>query len=167
MTSGAWLSADEQRVWRNFLRMEAQLLACLSRDLQRTADLSLADYGVLVNLSDGPGERLRVFELGEILKWEQSRLSHHLARMQRRGLVAREECPSDRRGAVIALTDTGRARLVDAAPAHVDTVRRLLFDHLDAESLAALDRITSDFLGRLDEHRVPAGGALDSPQNVY
>jgi DNA-binding MarR family transcriptional regulator len=77
-------------------------------------------------------------------------LSHHLARMQRRGLVAREECPSDRRGAIIALTDSGRGSLVNAAP-HVDTVRKLLFDHLDADSLAALDRISSGLLARLDE----------------
>src|SRR5664280_1108089 len=103
-----WLSDDEQAAWRGLLQMTAHLNAWLNRELQEGHGLSLADYEVLVRLSDTAEARLRVYELAQELQWEQSRLSHHLARMQRRGLVAREGCPNDGRGAFIALTDTGR-----------------------------------------------------------
>src|SRR4051812_13899364 len=83
----------------------------------------------------GADGRLRMFELVDNLQWEQSRLSHHVARMQRRGLVAREECTSDKRGAFVVLTDAGRDAIEKAAPGHVDTVRRLVFDGLSAEQV--------------------------------
>src|SRR3954470_9965333 len=125
-----WLTDDEQRAWRGLLQMTSRLDARLNRDLQQTSGLSLADYDVLVLLTEAPDGRLRVFELAENLQWEQSRLSHHLARMQRRGLVAREECTSARRGAFIVRTEDGRDAIEKAAPAHVDAVRRLVFDGL-------------------------------------
>src|SRR3954468_24788624 len=103
-----WLTDDEQRAWRGLLQMTSRLDNRLNRELQQTSGLSLADYDVLVLLTEVPDGRLRVFELIEDLQWEQSRLSHHIARMQRRGLVAREECTTDRRGAFVVLTGAGR-----------------------------------------------------------
>jgi DNA-binding MarR family transcriptional regulator len=141
-----WLTDDEQRAWRGLLQMTARLNAQLNQQLQENSGLSLADYDVLVPLSEAPEQRLRVFEIAEILAWEQSRLSHHLARMQRRGLVDRQECPTDRRGAFVVLTDAGRAAIEDAAPAHVETVRRLLFDHLTPHQVATLADVTSTVL---------------------
>src|SRR4051812_27768009 len=114
MTS--WLAEDEQQLWRAYLRMQAGLTAELNRQLQAESGLSLADYEVLVQLTDAPDGRLRPYELQRGLEWEQSRLSHHLARMQRRGLVGREECATDGRGAYITLTDTGRHAIGAAAP---------------------------------------------------
>src|SRR3954447_2250160 len=114
-----WLTDDEQRAWRGLLQMTSRLDARLNRDLQQTSGLSLADYDVLVLLTEAPDGRLRVFELVGNLQWEQSRLSHHLTRMQRRGLVAREDCTTDRRGAFIVLTDAGRDAIEKAAPGHV------------------------------------------------
>lgn len=146
VTAQTWLGEDEQRTWRLFLAMQAQLSAAMNRELQRGHDLSLADYAVLVDLDDAAGQRLRPGELGRLMQWEQSRLSHHLGRMERRGLVTRESCPDDRRGSFVVLTERGRASLVAAAPAHVDTVRRLVFDHLDADDLRALERISTDIL---------------------
>jgi DNA-binding MarR family transcriptional regulator len=144
-----WLSDDEQAAWRGLLQMTARLNARLNRQLQDEHGLSLADYDVLVPLSEAPGGRLRVFEIADILAWEQSRLSHHLTRMQRRGLVDREECPTDRRGAFIVLTDAGRAAITAAAPGHADTVRQLVFDGLTPEQVAALSAVTAHVLGRL------------------
>src|ERR687889_736361 len=106
-----WLTEDEQRQWRAYLRMQAQLNAELNRQLQADSELSLADYEVLVQLTDAPDGRLRPYELQRALEWEQSRLSHHLARMQRRGLVERQECPSDARGAFVTLTGAGRSAI--------------------------------------------------------
>src|SRR3712207_5797725 len=126
--------------------MTSQLDARLNRELQESCGLSLADYAVLVPLSEAPEGRLRVYELGQDLGWEQSRLSHHLTRMQRRGLVDRQECPTDRRGAFVVLTDAGWTAIRTAAPAHVDTVRRMVFEGLDPEQVALLTAFTSRVL---------------------
>ena len=144
-----WLSEAEQHAWRGLLQMTTRLEAELNRGLQASG-LSLADYDVLVPLSEQPQGRLRVFELASALGWERSRLSHQLARMQRRGLLAREDCITDRRGAFVVLTDEGRAAIEQAAPAHVDAVRRLVFEGLSEEQVASLQRLTDAVLRRLD-----------------
>ena len=148
-----WLSEDEQRAWRGLLEMTSRLQGRLNRELQAHSGLSLADYDVLVPLSEAPGGRLRVFELGRHLGWEQSRVSHHLARMQRRGLIGREECEDDRRGAYVVLTAAGRRALVRAAPDHVRAVRELVFDRLTEAQVAALETASRAVLARLDDHR--------------
>jgi DNA-binding MarR family transcriptional regulator len=153
-----WLSPDEQRAWRVLLKMTAQLDAEVNRQLQESSGLSKADYDVLVPLSETPQGKLRPFELAQTLSWEQSRLSHHLARMQRRGLVEREECASDRRGAFVVLTDTGRAAIERAAPAHVDTVRKLVFEGLTGEQVRTLAEIADHVLDRLQDARATAPG---------
>src|SRR5437868_13697455 len=105
-----WLSDKEERAWRRYRRMRALLDLQLSRDLAREG-LSEPDYDVLSTLSEAEGHRWRVNEFARRLLWDQSRLSHQLSRMEKRGLVAREDCPSDRRGAVVILTDAGRRAL--------------------------------------------------------
>ncbi|WDZ83263.1 MarR family winged helix-turn-helix transcriptional regulator [Micromonospora cathayae] len=144
-----WLDDDEQRAWRSYVQMQARLNAHLGRQLQRDSGLSLADYGVLVQLTEVPEGRLRPFALQERLEWEQSRLSHHLSRMSRRGLVERQECPSDARGAFVAITAAGRAALEAAAPGHVATVRDLFLDQLDRDELRTLERFADRVLRRL------------------
>lgn len=144
-----WLTDEEQRAWRGLVLMTSHLNRQLNRDLQDSSGLSLADYGVLVVLSEAPDERLRVYEIARELAWEQSRLSHQLTRMQRRGLVRREECGSDGRGAFAVLTADGRTAIEKAAPTHVESVRRLVFDTLTPEQVATLGDIGSDVLGRV------------------
>lgn len=145
-----WLSAPEQHAWRGLLQMTTRLEAQLNRELQATSGLSLADYEVLVPLSEAPQGRRRVFQLASDLGWERSRLSHHLTRMQRRGLITREDCDADRRGAFVVLTDAGRSAIEEAAPAHVGTVRRLVFDGLSGEQVSSLQAVTESVLRRLD-----------------
>jgi DNA-binding MarR family transcriptional regulator len=153
-----WLDADEQRAWRAYLRMQGRLAARLNRELQLESGLSLADYEVLVHLTDTPEARLRPFELQYGLQWEQSRLSHHLARMRRRGLVEREECAEDGRGAFVVLTEKGRRAITAAAPGHVGVVRRFFFDGLTREEVAMLERITTRILGRLADEDAETEG---------
>ncbi|BBY18447.1 MarR family winged helix-turn-helix transcriptional regulator [Mycolicibacterium litorale] len=142
-----WLSAEEQRVWRGYLAMVAELQGAMNRQLQRDCGLSLADYDVLVALSER-GEQ-RMFELGEALSWEQSRLSHQLRRMRDRGLVTRHGATDDRRGATVALTDSGRAALRTAAPGHAALVRGVLFDRMPPERLEALSEVIDTVRERL------------------
>jgi len=105
---------------------------------------------VLVQLSEHADARLRVVGLAEALQWERSRLSHHVTRMAGRGLVEREECADDGRGAFVVLTDAGRAAIERAAPGHVRTVRRLVFDALSEQEVDALAGITAKVLAALD-----------------
>src|ERR1700750_610111 len=116
------------RAWRQFIAMQGQLRARLARQLQRESGLSEADYEVLVQLSEAPCGRQRVFELGQATQWVKSRLSHHLTRMVQRGLCARESCPTDSRGAFVVLTDAGRRAVEAAAPQHVEHVREWFVD---------------------------------------
>jgi DNA-binding MarR family transcriptional regulator len=140
-----WLTEEQQRIWRAYLTMASRLQTAMHRQLQQDCELSLADYDVLVGLSERGPQRMH--ELGEALAWEQSRVSHQLRRMRGRGLVARHGSDDDRRGATVALTDNGRAALRAAAPGHAELVRSVVFDGLSATQLktfeSVLDRITS------------------------
>lgn len=163
MTGTRWLDDDEQRAWRAFMRMQGQLTAQLNRQLQIDCGLSLADYEVLVQLTDTPDARLRPFELQHDLHWEQSRLSHHLARMKRRGLIAREECDEDGRGAFVVLTDAGRNAITTAAAGHVDTVRSLFFDRLTRDQVTTLQQVSERVLDHLDATLNVGGDTSDRP----
>lgn len=149
MTDSPWLSDDQQAVWRAWLALTARLPGALHRQLEESG-LSLPDFDVLVQLSETPGGRLRVNDLARALTWERSRASHHLTRMQKRGLVTREECADDGRGAFIVLTPEGRTAIERAAPAHARTVKDLVFDEVTAEELEAVGRFVGKVLDRLE-----------------
>jgi len=146
-----WLTADEQRAWRAYLRAGSLLTTRLNRLLQAECGLSLPEYEVLVQLSETPEGKLRPFQLGLALDWEQSRLSHMLSRMSRRGLVARQDCAGDRRGAEVVLTAAGRAAIEAAAPGHVAAVRRLVFDRMDSEQATVFGQVFGDILAGLED----------------
>ena len=150
MTDPRWLDDREQQAWRSYLAMQNRLQAHLNRRLQADSGLSLADFTVLVELTDVTDGRLRVRELAEALQWEKSRLSHHLARMERRGLIERQDCPDDARGAFVALTPEGRRAIEQAAPPHVETVRSAMFDGLDPDQVDTLAHIAEVVLNRID-----------------
>lgn len=129
--------------------MRRLLDAQINRELERDSGLSEPDYDVLSNLSEQPDRRMRARELGARLQWSSSRLTHHIGRMERRGLVRREECADDARGAVVALTEAGLASIESAAPAHVASVRRHFIDLLTDDELAALRSISDTVLEHL------------------
>src|SRR5579859_2682550 len=153
MTDG-WLTPGEQQVWRDFLRVHRDLMAAVGRQLIRDSGLSGPEYAVLVSLSEAPGERLRPVGLMESLDWEQSRVSHQVTRMERRGLIAREECASDGRGAFVVLTEAGRAAITSAAPGHVATVRQLVFDRLAPDDIKQLGASYTQILQAIDESQL-------------
>ena len=158
--TGMWLTADEQRTWRTYLRLNSLLLARLNRQLQQDSGLTLPEYEVLVQLSEAPQQRRRPFQICEALNWEQSRLSHQLTRMQHRGLLAREECEADGRGAFVVLTAAGADAIRSAAPGHVAAVRRLVFDRLGDDQRAAFEQACTAIIDALAELgvRAAAGG---------
>jgi DNA-binding MarR family transcriptional regulator len=143
--------------------MHHLLRMALERELLADAELSLADYEVLVSLSEAEERRLRMAVLAERLQWSRSRLSHQLARMHDRGLVTRQECPTDARGAFAVLTPTGRAAIERAAPGHLAGVRRHLLDRLSADQVRALVEISEAVVGPLRDGCATAGRDGDVP----
>jgi DNA-binding MarR family transcriptional regulator len=141
MAENQWLDEREARAWRSLRFMQMQLEAALGRQLADESDLSFADYVVLVAVTDQPDDRVRLFELAETIGWEKSRLSHHVARMAARGLVNKETCASDRRGAFVVATRRGRKAIEAAAPGHVAAVRRLFVDQLSTEDLDVITKV--------------------------
>jgi len=121
----------------------------ITRDLSRDSGLSETDYDVLSTLSEKPESQWRARDLAGQLLWSTSRLAHHVGRMEQRGLVARQACADDARGALISLTAQGRAILRKAAPPHVASVRRHMIDLLTDDEIAALDTIAAKVITQL------------------
>ncbi|MEV0224938.1 MarR family transcriptional regulator [Streptomyces sp. NPDC050704] len=148
-----WLTPPEQRAWRAFVGVHQKLPGALARTLQDCGDLSIADYVVLVALTDAPDGLRHFQDLANVVQWERSRMSHHLRRMAKRGLVSRVECPKDGRGVHVVVTPVGRAAIETAAPQHVATVRRLIIDPLSPEELDTLTALCERILDRLETDR--------------
>nr|WP_291473412.1 MarR family transcriptional regulator [Corynebacterium sp.] len=145
-----WLSDEEQQLWRRWLLAGTRIQASLARQMQRDSGISMADYEVLVNLSEAPGHRMRIAALADRLQWDRSRLSHQITRMRNRELVDREACGDDRRGAFIVLTPTGLEVIAEAAPGHVKTVRELFIDRLSPAQATELSAILGDLLTQFE-----------------
>jgi DNA-binding MarR family transcriptional regulator len=149
MASARWLTPSEDRAWRGYRRLHKLLDLQVTRDLARESGLSDADYDVLSTLTEGSGPPWRANELAARLLWSTSRLAHQVGRMERRGLVRREPCADDRRGASIHLTDEGWAVLRKAAPAHVASVRENFIDLLSPAEIAVLGDIADKVVAKL------------------
>lgn len=143
MRETRWLDEHEQRVWRAFVEATQMLFDQLDRELQHDAGIPHAYYEILVRLSEAPDRTLRMSALAERSMSSRSRLSHAVARLEERGWVRREACPTDRRGLYAVLTDEGFTALAQAAPGHVEGVRRHLFDPLSPGQVAQLGAIST------------------------
>jgi DNA-binding MarR family transcriptional regulator len=151
MSHVRWLDERELRAWRSLQFMQMRLEGELARQLAADSGLSYPDYVILVALTERPNGRMRLFELTENLGWEKSRLSHQVARMADRGLVTKEKCDSDRRGAYVVVTAQGRRVIKAAAPGHVAAVRRLFVDRLTSAQLDVIGNAAQLILAALDE----------------
>jgi DNA-binding MarR family transcriptional regulator len=141
MTGTRWLSPEEQQAWRSFLAACQVFFTAVEGELQRDAQMPHAYYEILVRLSETPGRSLRMSQLAEASASSKSRISHAVARLEERGWVRRADCPSDRRGQFAELTKAGYAALEQAAPGHVEQVRRSLFDALTPDQVRQLKEI--------------------------
>lgn len=146
-----WLTQEQEHAWRMWLKVNTELHAALARDLQSGSELSYSDFAVLVQLTDHPEGRIRVTDLAVVLHWDRSRVSHHVKRMESRGLVARSECPTDGRVAYLSITDQGRVAIAQAAPAHAALVGELVFHGMSADDLAHFVATNAAIAKRLTE----------------
>jgi DNA-binding MarR family transcriptional regulator len=143
----------ELRIWRDFIETAEALRSELAGRLQAESSVSPGDYAVLLALSEAPERRLRSSELAAQIGWERSRLSHHLGRMQPRGLIRREECAADSRGAEVVLTSAGADTFRRASVPHLRDVRELFVDALTPDQLAAAGELAAALRKRLDSSR--------------
>jgi DNA-binding MarR family transcriptional regulator len=146
-----WLSDGEQRAWRAWIASSQLLLDRLSRDIQEQHGLTMADYEILVRLSESPDHRVRMSDLADRTLASRSRLSHQIDRMEKRGFVSREQCADDKRGQFAVLTESGWQTLVAAAPDHVESVRTHLVDVLTPAEFAELGAACEKILGGLQD----------------
>ncbi|MDY5786108.1 MULTISPECIES: MarR family winged helix-turn-helix transcriptional regulator [unclassified Corynebacterium] len=151
-TPPRWLNEEEQSLWRALLAASRKVNRVIDETLQTGSDLSASEFAVLVQLSEAPERQLRLRELRSGLDWDRSRTSHQVTRMERRGLVSKTKSPGDARGVLVQLTDEGFKRLEQAAPDHVESVRRIVFDHLNPEDVPSLRRFLQ---GIADVKNVP------------
>ncbi|MFD6662946.1 MarR family winged helix-turn-helix transcriptional regulator [Micromonospora chalcea] len=155
------LDAERMACWRAYIESSQRLFTRLEDDLRADSDLSFADYHVLVLLSEAPGQRLRMGELADRLVFSPSRLTYQVTTMQKRGLVAKEACPADRRGSEAVLTAAGLLALREAAPQHLRSVRAHLIDDLDDAEVACLTRVFERLGRRLRADRTASSTPAD------
>lgn len=148
MAEPRWLDPAQARAWRGYLRMRDLLDLQISRDLSCEAALSDAEYTVLAVLSETPAHRLRLIDLAARLLWSNSRLSHQVSRMERRGLVRRDQHPANQRATAAVLTSDGLHAIEEVAPAHVESVRRHFIDLLTDDEIETLGKVAD----RVVEH---------------
>jgi DNA-binding MarR family transcriptional regulator len=144
-----WLDADEQKAWRAWLYSTQLLTERLNAELQHDTGIPHAYYEILVQLSETPGRMMRMSELADRCLSSRSRLSHAVSRLEERGWIRRQVCEEDARGQLAVLTDEGFAALEAAAPVHVESVRRNLFDQLSENQIAAMRDIGETLLRHL------------------
>ncbi|GAA2353645.1 MarR family transcriptional regulator [Saccharopolyspora halophila] len=150
MTEPRWLSDREQRAWRKLAALMSVLPAQLDAQLQRDAGLTMFGYWVLSMLSEAPDHELRMSHLAHQSNASPSRVSHVVARLEKQGYVRRRRAEDDARGSVAELTAEGLGKVVASAPGHVEQVRALLLDGLDADQIDALDDLCTAMLAQVD-----------------
>jgi DNA-binding MarR family transcriptional regulator len=142
------LSVGELAVWRSLVDTTGELRRRLSTQLAEESGLSSADYQVLLALSEAEGKRSRSSRLAGQMEWERSRLSHQLGRMEKRGLIRREDCATDNRGAEVVLTEEGADAFRKATTPHTKAIKQHFADALTPEQFDAL----KDILQSLERH---------------
>ena len=145
-----WTSEAERELWRSFYLMRRQLELTLERRLQADAGISSADYEILISLFESPSKRLRAGQIGDLIGWEKSRVSHQITRMEQRKLVKREECGDDARGGWVVLTAAGSNAVLAAEDDRKDAVRQYFFDVLSEDEQRALTGISHKVLDTIN-----------------
>jgi len=153
------LTAQEMRIWRNYIETAETIRSELSARLQHDSGLSTGDYQVLLTLSEADRHRMRSSTLATHMGWQRSRLSHHLGRMERRDLIERQDCPTDSRGAEVVLTEQGLRSFRRSTGPHLLAIREVFLDALTPEQLAAADELGA----ALRDHRAEGDGESHDP----
>jgi DNA-binding MarR family transcriptional regulator len=165
-----WLDAEESQAWRALASTLVRLPAALDAQLRRDAGISHFEYQVLALLSEAPGRTQRMSALATLAEGSLPRLSQVVARLEQRGWVRRTPDPADGRYTLAILTDHGQAKVTQAAPGHVQEVRRLVIDPLTKTQARQLREIGRRIIRAIepDNHRpgdqpLPAATPTQAP----
>ncbi|MFJ2619422.1 MarR family winged helix-turn-helix transcriptional regulator [Glutamicibacter sp. NPDC087344] len=162
-----WLDDREQALWRITREFLWQFPSAMDRQLNVDSNMQSGEYSVLAVLSESPDTSLRPADIADGLRWDRSRLSHLLRRMEAKGMITRCSDATDRRGQQIELTEAGWKTIREAAPSHVTFIREKLFDSLNEQERAAFETAIPKILATLEACEPGAtckGSALDDPQ---
>ncbi len=143
---------SELRIWRDYIEATDAIRARLSYRMQRESSLSSGDYEVLLTLNEADKHRLRPSEIASRIGWERSRVSHHLRRMEKRGLIRRESCLDDSRGSEVILTDSGSDAFRRSSIPHLRDIHELFIGALSPAQLAAVSDFTAAFRSHLERN---------------
>jgi DNA-binding MarR family transcriptional regulator len=157
----AWLSPEELRIWQALHTVLLLLPIALDRQLQKESKLSLLEYYVLAGLSEKTSGSARLSDIAFLANAELSRVSHLVARLEKRGLLRRRPDPDDGRCTNAVLTEEGREHVRKAAPGHVAAVRQLIFDDLGEGGREELGRTVDRIVASLSRADLPV--ALPTP----
>lgn len=141
---------EELKTWRSFIETVEVLRAQLGGRLQSESSLSTGDYQVLLALNEADDKTLRASSLASVICWERSRLSHHLGRMEKRGLVMRKRCPDDAHGVEVHITDAGTNAYRSASYPHLRAIRELFIEALSPEQLTHAAALTQALRAHLN-----------------
>jgi DNA-binding MarR family transcriptional regulator len=144
-----WLSSEQQAAWRAYIVGTTLLMDTLDRELRHAHGVSLAEYEVLVRLSESPDRSLRMAQIAESMRHSRSRVTHTVTRMEKAGLVTRCAAAGDGRGVQARMTDKGWDLLVRAAPTHVSGVRRHFVDQATDAQFEVLGTVMNAVSDRL------------------
>ncbi|WP_378148407.1 MarR family winged helix-turn-helix transcriptional regulator [Cnuibacter sp. UC19_7] len=150
MSEPRWLSDTEREAWVQFAAVLELLPSALDSQLVHDEQLTHFEYFLLAMLSEAEDRTLRMSELASRTNSTLPRLSKVVNRLEAEGYVERMPCPTDRRATNAVMTDAGWAKIVAAAPGHVENVRSLVFDQLTSEQVEQLSAITHSLMKRLD-----------------
>jgi DNA-binding MarR family transcriptional regulator len=149
MTNHTALTGEELEAWRSFYSMRRGLERALDLQLQRDSQISASEYEVLMVINGAEGRQLRIRDIAMSIGWEKSRVSHLVARMEKRELLGRAECPNDLRGSLITLSATGRRAVIGATRGHVAAIRQYFFDVLQNDDVERLAGISQRVVGAI------------------
>jgi DNA-binding MarR family transcriptional regulator len=135
------LSAEELAAWGGFLRAHAELTRALDAELVEAHGLPLTSYEVLLRLSRAPRGRLRMSDLAESVLLSRSGLTRLADRLEKAGLIEREQCPSDQRGYFATITAEGRRVFREAAPTHLEGIRTRFLERLSEDERRTLAQV--------------------------
>jgi DNA-binding MarR family transcriptional regulator len=132
------LSATELGAWRGMLRVHSALVKQLDAELSNAHRLPLSSYEVLLNLEAAPGQKRRMAELADSVLLSRSGMTRLVDRLEKDGLLRRDTCTDDGRGAYAVLTEKGAAALAEARHTHLDGVREKFLKQFDEGELRVL-----------------------------
>ncbi len=153
MSDPKWLNPSERDLWLKLNALATLMPNAVEAQLKRDAGVNLFEYHVLAMLSEAPGHTLLMSNLAFRTNSSLSRLSHVVARLEKLGWITRSACATDGRATNAELTAEGFAKIEQAAPGHVESVRRIVFDALTEAQVAQLSELLTPVLASIDPDR--------------